>query len=64
MIPAALALVVFAAVLAGLYEYSGVGEFIKKWAVWVAVVAGFVASGVFLGEIMRNALCAGLWVCK
>ena len=58
MIAGALVLVVFAAVLASVSEYSGASGFIKKWAVWVVVGAGFVVSGVLLGEILRNALSA------
>jgi len=59
-----LVLIMFAAVLAGASEYSGVSGFIKKWAGWVVVVAGFIASGVLMGAIMRNAMCAGFWVCE
>jgi len=64
MILAAFALVLLAAFLAGASEYSGAGGFFKQWAGWAIVVAGLGALGVFVGWIMRNALCASLWVCN
>ena len=64
MIAPALVLVAFAAALAVASEYSGARGFLKNWAICTVAVVGVLVFGAFLGQVIRSALCASVWVCK